>query len=200
MEELEQIETEETVDTVEETVDDWTPPSQTQDPNAELLRRLSAIESKLTEKVEPTFDDSFTNDISKKVQQDLAPVIDAMMRPGELEQLTNEVGKGLNDEAKEYIRNYFAGQDITAAGLRNLRTSDPKSLELVRFAAKHIDANSKKPAQKKPIAAEGTEQATTHITGDTAQEIDMIARSMMNQGYTFDAAKKILTEEYRKSA
>ena len=199
MEEIEQTEIEETVET-EETVDDWTPPAQTVDPNEELLRRLSAIESKLTEQREPTFDESFKRDISKSVQEDLAPVIDAMMRPGELEQLASEIGKGLGDEAKQYIKDYFGGQNISAAQLRHIRTSDPKSMELVRHAAKHIDSSSKKPVQKKPVAAEGTEQVQAPITGDTQAEIDMIARSMTGQGYTFEAAKKILTEEYRKSA
>jgi len=196
MEELEDIQPE-AMEVEEE--ESWEAPTIQPDGLAELKQQIADLTNKLTERPD---DDEFTNEIAKKIWGQFAPALDEVRKPAAVAKIVNTVGKGLSDEAKDYVESYLTSQGYTSEMLEHLRTKEPESLKILRLAAEQVDSKSKKLSRPVPKPEAANVEPGDELDSESKRSIEIQAHVLYNEGLaeSVEIARKVLTESYKEAA
>ncbi len=174
----------------------WDIPDPKEDPNKPLLDRLENLERLLTgnqdtltewEKQQKANEER----LLQQIDQRIAPILNEVQRPKMVNDLASKIAQGLDDSAKDYLKNYFEEEGYTVDALQALSQSKA-TVNLLRQAA--MGASGKKQSAPKSTASNNN-------PGDVEDRIDLDkARAIAAaSGRSVDEVVKIMKEEYKNA-
>lgn len=178
--------------------EEWEPAVERADPLSDLRGEILSLKQQLQER-----DTSYEDDIKKSIADDvtsrLAPMMEMLNKPQAVARIVNSVGKGLSEDAKQHIEDYFNSKPYTASMVDEIRTHDVATLKMLRLAAEAVDSRSRQGKKAAPASESSTEREVAESVSD--KDIDHEARALARQfGVSLEEAKKTLKETYKAYA
>jgi hypothetical protein len=184
---------------VPDPIEEWTPPTPKVDEMPSWARELKAQQEEIAArlaKAQPE-DDSWRYDNEelakrqdarlRQMEEKLSGQLAQIAAPVVIEGVVNYVGKGLSDQAQDFIRKQMKGLHPDAiSGLMN----NPASVELLRNAAENVHRKSGSTPMPKSEPVQNQRSNKPGLTGDMEAEAQKMFRSLGKvPGFTIEMAR-----------